>query len=371
MKSFSDYLARSPFFMAPMAGVTDAAYRLMAKKGGARLCYTEMVSVSGIHYGSQATLSLLQPFGGTNRRLKEAVLSNLPNIPFLTEGPLAVQLFGSDPQLFVEVIPLLQEIVGERLALIDINMACPVKKVRKIGAGSELLRNPVRAQKIVAALKAATDLPITAKLRLIEFEGTPDQRREELVVPGVSEMEVPFSMNQTIAFAKKLQEAGIDGITLHGRPASQFYRGRSCLEAVARVGQNLRAPLVASGDMFTARAGVKALHNPGISGVMFARGTLGNPWIFSDAENLLASPENDATPKHFTHTREEKLDAFIEHIGLLVLTDGQILRARTLFCHYIKDFPEARKWRNRIMGASTAEEFVATAQAYKEELAHD
>lgn len=378
MKSFPDYLVRSPFFMAPMAGITDSAYRLMAKKGGARLCYTEMVSVSGIHYKSQATLDLLQPFGGMNSRFKSGALSNSSHVPLITEGPLAVQLFGSDPQLFVEAISVLQEMVGERLAFIDINMACPVKKVRKIGAGAELLRNPQRAQKIVTALKEATHLSITAKMRMVEFEGTTEERREEMAIPGIfsqegdpeesAEYHARFSMNKTIDFAKMLQEAGIDAIALHGRSASQFYHSRSNLEAVAKVGRALRIPLIASGDMFTAHAGVEALSKRGISGVMFARGALGNPWIFSDAERLLHASSDQTIPKHLNRSREEKLDAFIEHVGFLVLTDGQILRARTLFCHYTKDFPQARKWRSRIMSASKSEDFIEIAQAYKKEL---
>lgn len=355
--------------MAPMAGITDSAYRLMAKKGGAKLCYTEMVSVSGIHFASHNTINLLRCFGGMNPRLRLAVSKNLPNIPFMTEGPLAVQLFGSDPALFVEALPVLEREVGERLALIDINMACPVKKVRKIGAGAELLRNTVRARKIVRALKEATQLPVTAKIRLLDPSDTlssADQKH-----PDAPELEAfEKTVNHTIEFARALEEEGLDAITLHGRTAPQLYHGTSNLDAVDKVGQALYIPLVASGDMLSAHAGVEALSRRGVSGVMFARGTLGNPWIFSDAEVILARDEAGEShgPKHFGHSRQEKLDTFIEHVGLLMVTDGQLLRARTLFCHYIRDFPHAREWRNRIMQAKTAEEFIAVANAYKEEL---
>lgn len=353
MKTVQGYLDRSPFLMAPMAGITDSAYRLMAKKGGAKLCYTEMVSVSGIHFASRGTLELLRCFGGMNPRLRQAVINKVPNTPFMTEGPLAVQLFGSDPQLFSQAVPVLEREVGERLALIDINMACPVKKVRKIGAGAELLRNSVRAQKIVDALKKATKLPVTAKIRLLEDDD--------------------IAVSQTREFAKRLEQAGVDAITLHGRSASEFYRGTSNLDAVAKVGRVLSIPLIASGDMFSAQAGVTALKTPGISGVMFARGTLGNPWIFNDADLLLESSNQDGAyrGKHFGHAPEEKLNAFIEHVGLLVLTEGRILRARTLFCHYIKNFPQARIWRDRIMKAVEPADFIAVANAYKEELSDD
>lgn len=371
-KSFTAHLQRSPFVMAPMAGITDSAYRLMAKKGGAKLCYTEMVSVSGIHFGSRGTLELLHCFGGMNPRLHHAVSNNLPHIPFMTEGPLAVQLFGSDPALFVEALPVLEREVGERLALIDINMACPVKKVKKIGAGAELLRNTVRARKIVRALKAATNLPVTAKIRLLDPSDSTSSAVERH--PHAPEPEAfESSVSLTIEFARALEEEGLDAITLHGRTSAQFYHGISNLDAVDKVGQALSVPLVASGDMLSPRAGVEALSRRGISGVMFARGTLGNPWIFSDAEVMLARKEAGAAagPRHFGHSRTEKLETFIEHVGLLMVTDGQLLRARTLFCHYIKDFPHACTWRNRIMQAKSAEDFIGVATAYKKALNAD
>ena len=144
--SLRERLAANPFLMAPMASVTDCAYRMMMRAGGAALAYTEMVSVTGIHYGSDKTWSLVEPNVG--------------------EPDLAVQLFGADPEHFREAASQLGEHVGERLALVDVNMACPVPKVTRGGAGSALLDDPVLAARIVRTLREELDVPVTVKIRI-------------------------------------------------------------------------------------------------------------------------------------------------------------------------------------------------------------
>ncbi len=178
--SLRSLLARNPLLMAPMAGVSDGAYRLMARAGGAALAYTEMVSVAGIHYGSDKTWDLVLPVEG--------------------EPDLAVQLFGSRPEQFEEAAALVAERLGERLALIDVNMACPVRKVVSKGEGSALLDEPARAEAIVRACRRGVcdQVPVTCKIRRGRRDG-------EEVAPD---------------FARRLEQAGASAIAVHGRPAA-------------------------------------------------------------------------------------------------------------------------------------------------------
>ena len=171
-----------PFLMAPMAGVSDAAYRTMARAGGAGLAYTEMVSCAGLHYGGEKTWELVEPAE--------------------TEPDIAVQLFGSKPELFREAATSVLERLGNRLALIDINMACPVPKVTKKGEGSALLDNPELAAAIVQACieGAGAQVPVTAKIRR-------GRRMGEEVAPE---------------FARAMEAAGASAIAVHGRFANQL-----------------------------------------------------------------------------------------------------------------------------------------------------
>lgn len=300
--------------MAPMAGVTDAAYRLMARAGGAALAYTEMVSVAGVHYKSDKTFELADP--------NEA------------EGELAVQLFGSKPEQFAEAASVLTERLGKKLALIDINMACPVPKVVKKGEGSALLDEPERAARIVRETIAHTSVQVTCKIRV-------GRRPDAIVGPE---------------FARQLADAGASAIAVHGRTAQQLYAGSSADELVAQVARSVDVPVIASGDIMTPERAVHAVRDLGCQGAFVARGSYGNPWIFGDARTLVT--EAPAAEKNLPlHGFSQKLAALELHIHLMEATGAHMARARSLCGWFLRGMPDATTWRARAMALSSAAEF--------------
>ncbi|HJA29357.1 MAG TPA: tRNA-dihydrouridine synthase [Candidatus Olsenella pullicola] len=289
--------------MAPMAGVSDAAYRLMARAGGAALAYSEMVSCAGLHYGEKSW-ELVDPDPA--------------------EPDIAVQLFGSRPELFRESAERVSARLGERLALIDINMACPVPKVTKKGEGSALLESPGLAADIVRACReGAPNAAVTVKIR----RGR--------------------SMGKEVApeFARAMEDAGASAIAVHGRFATQMYHGEADWGVIDRVADAVSVPVIASGDVLSHEAALRALSQTGASAVMVARGTYGNPWVFSGHEPSAA----------------ERIAAFECHVRLLEATGAHLKRARSLAGWYFKGMPDAARWRNAAMSCTTAEEFLAVA----------
>ena len=309
-------LAAHPFMLAPMAGVTDAAYRTVAVEHGAPLCYSEMVSVAGLAHASAKTWELCDPAPA--------------------EAQIAVQLFGSRPEQFAAGAERVRERLGERLALIDINMACPVPKVFKKGEGSALMLDPDLACACLRATLegAGDDLPVTCKIRAGVVAG-------EVLAPE---------------FARRLEDAGACAVAVHGRAAKQYYTGEADWSVVARVAEAINVPVIGSGDVFSAQDAVRMLRECGCAGAFVARGSYGNPWIFNQAETLLRTGELPAGP-----TLAERFAALRRHIGLAASRgDGRgMTRLRPVTCWYVKGLPSAAAWRNRAMECRTAEEFLA------------
>ena len=289
--------------MAPMAGVSDAAYRLMARAGGAALAYSEMVSCAGLHYGERSW-ELVDPDPA--------------------EPEVAVQLFGSRPELFREAAERVAARLGDRLALIDVNMACPVPKVTRKGEGSALLEDPALAARIVRACReGAPGASVTVKIRRGRYQG-----RE--VAPE---------------FARAMEDAGAAAVAVHGRFATQMYHGEADWGVLDRVADAVGIPVIASGDISDHATALRALSETGASAVMVARGTYGNPWVFSGHEPSVT----------------ERVSAFECHVRLLAATGAHLKRARSLAGWYFKGMPDAARWRNAAMGCVTAEEFLAVA----------
>ena len=298
-----------------MAGVSDAAYRTMARAGGAGLAYTEMVSCAGLHYGGEKTWELVEPAE--------------------TEPDIAVQLFGSKPELFREAAASVCERLGNRLALIDINMACPVPKVTKKGEGSALLDNPELAASLVQACieGSGAQVPLTVKIRR-------GRRMGEEVAPE---------------FARAMEAAGASAIAVHGRFANQLYHGEADWGCVSRVVKAVSVPVIGSGDVSSAQAGARMLAETGASAVMIARGSYGNPWIFRDAValHLGESP--------VPHGPREKIAAFRCHVRLLAATGANLKRARSLAGWYLRGMPEAARLRGMAVTCLALEDYLAVA----------
>lgn len=250
----AELLAKNPFWLAPMAGVNDAAFRTLCKAQGAGLTFSEMVSAKGLHYDS----------GNNNSRM---LLRYAPE-----ETPFVVQLFGADPDILAEQAVILAETMGDDLAFVDINMGCPVPKVVNKGEGSALMANPERAQEIVGSITRALapfDKGVTVKFR-----------------KGFREAPVDAP-----TFGMLMQEAGACALTVHGRTREEYYRGSSDSSTVSAVKHAVTIPVLGSGDILTPQAAVAMLLVYKADGVMIARGAQGNPWIFSQAHQLYEACE--------------------------------------------------------------------------------
>lgn len=317
----AERLAAHPLLMAPMAGVTDSAYRMMARAGGADLAYSEMVSCAGLHYGGNGSWELTECAEG--------------------EPDLAVQLFGSRPELFAEAAAGVAERLGERLVLIDINMACPVPKVAKKGEGAALMETPELAEDIVRACVGALEpygVPTTVKIRRGRRDGA------ELAPE----------------FARRMAAAGAAAIAVHGRFATQMYHGVSDVDAVARVVEAVDVPVIGSGDVLDARSAARMLTECGATAVMVARGSYGNPWVFSQAREVLGG----GSPTVPGYVR--RLDAFECHMRLLDACGSHLKRGRSLANWYLRGMPDAAYWRGVANKCTTLDEFLAAIATIKE-----
>jgi hypothetical protein len=304
----------NPVILAPMAGITDLPYRLIAKRFGFSLVFTEMISANGLFYGGSGT---------------DGLLLSCPE-----EKPLGVQLFGEDPLRLADAA---RRVEGNA-DLIDLNCGCPVKKVVGSGAGSALLRDPLKIAAIVGAVRKATNRPLTIKLR----SGWDDSSRNYLDV------------------ARRVVDEGIDAITLHPRTRSQMFGGKADWSDIARLKESVEVPVIASGDLFTADDALAVFKQTGCDAVMVARGGYGNPWLGQQILDRLAGRQ-ERLP-----TPVERLRCAGEHLELFLATYGP---ARTLahmrkhLCWYTHGLPSATGFRqhiNQIRTFPEMQELLAT-----------
>lgn len=237
-------LVEPPFGLAPMAGLTDTAFRRLVKRlGGCGLVVTEMVSAEGL-------------VRGIDRTLEYAEFTE-------EERPVAVQIFGGDPATMAEAAAIVEAMGAD---VVDVNMGCPVPKITKNTAGCHLMREPARAEAIVRAMAQAVRIPVTVKMRA-----------------GWDEQSV-----NAPEFARRLEEAGAAAVTVHGRTAVQGYAGRSDWALIARVAESVTIPVFGSGDLIQAAELVDRWRCSGVAGVLVGRGALCHPWIFREAEAYAA-----------------------------------------------------------------------------------
>ena len=293
--------------LAPMAGYGDVAFRKLCKDYGVGLTVTEMISVKGLLYQGKKTVEMLRTAD--------------------SETPSCVQLFGSEPDEFYKVISQCREL--DSFDIIDINMGCPVPKVTKQGEGSALMKDPVRAGKIVEACKKATSRPVTTKFRL------------------------GWSENTSKEFAHVMQESGADMVTVHGRTTEQLYRGESNVEAVLSLKPLLNIPLTVSGDINE--------HNldryKGADGLMIGRGAIGHADIFSV---INGGEEEEIYPLIKKHIRYMQQYFDNEHYI--------VANMRKHFAYYLKRAGVKGEDKNRVNLAPTLKDlFVVLDEIFKVE----
>lgn len=311
-----EFEPETPFFLAPLAGITDKAMRSLCTKQGASLVYTEMVSAKGLWYGDRKSRSLLE--------IGE------------DEDPVAFQLFGSDPEIMGFAA---KELKSERNVLLDLNVGCPVPKIVKNGEGSALLKKLDVLYDVVQAMVKNAGKPVTAKIR-IGFEKNSDISEET---------------------AKALEAAGAAAITVHGRTREQYYEGKADWKAISRVKESVKVPVIGNGDVFTGHDAVCMMEQTGCDGVMIARGALGNPWIFRDAASIWRNGQAPEPPSD-----HERIDMLLKHFDMIAKNKGENIAVREIRKHigwYIKGMHGAAALRRRTNSITDAEEMKRAVKA--------
>jgi nifR3 family TIM-barrel protein len=256
------------FFLAPLAGVSDRPFRAICRDMGAAFTYTEMVSAHGLLYGSERT---------------EGYLDRDP-----AEVPFAVQIFAAEPEVLARGAEAAVRLGAD---IVDLNMACPVKKVCQTGAGASLARDPERVGEAVRAVRAAAGVPVTVKIRT-----------------GWDAQNV-----NCVEVARAAEAAGASAVSLHGRTRAQLYSGRADWTQLARVKAAVGIPVLGSGDVFTSGDALRMVRETGVDAVLVARGACGNPWIFRD---LRASERGEPPPG--PPSRDEWVSTVMRHVDLQI-----------------------------------------------------
>ena len=298
--------------LGPMAGVTGLPFRLLCREQGCGMAVTEMVSAKAILYHNKNTNELL------------AVDSQ--------EGPVSVQLFGSDPEIMAEIAVRLEE---GPYACIDVNMGCPVPKIVNNGEGSSLMRNPKLAEKILSAMVRAVKKPVTVKFR-----------------KGFNEDCV-----NAVEFAKMAESCGVSMVAVHGRTREQYYSGKADWNIIRQVKAAVKIPVIGNGDIFTPEDAGRMIEETGCDGVMVARGAKGNPWIFKRINRYLETGEVMPNPG-----MEEIRDMILRHGKMLAEYKGELTAMREMRGHmawYTKGMPGSAALRNAINQVETFEGLAA------------
>ena len=304
-------------FLAPMAGVTDLPFRILCKEMGCGLVYSEMVSAKGILYDNRNTTELLEIDP--------------------KERPVAVQLFGSDPEILGAMA---KKIEPYPIDIIDVNMGCPAPKIVKNGEGSCLMKTPELVGKIVKSLVESQSKPVTIKFR----KGFDDDH--------INAVEI----------AKIAEANGASAVAVHGRTREQYYSGKADWDIIKQVKAAVNIPVIGNGDVFTPQDAKNLLEYTGCDAIMVGRGAQGNPWIFQRILHYLHTGELLPEP-----TAEERVEKALRHAEMLIDYKGEYIGVREMRKHmawYMKGLPGAAELRGKLNYAENRAELEALLRGY-------
>jgi tRNA-dihydrouridine synthase B len=311
-----EFRREHPVFLAPMAGVTDLPYRLLCKEQGCDVMCTEMISAKALFYKSKNT---------------RALLMSEPE-----ERPMAVQLFGSEPELMAEMAASIEE----EFDWIDVNMGCPVPKVVNNGEGSALMKNPSLVSQIVEAMAKKLKKPLTVKIRA----GFDD------------------SCRNAVEIAKRIEAAGAAAVAVHGRTREQYYSGKADWTIIRQVKDAVSIPVIGNGDIFCAADALRMTKETGCDGVMVARGAKGNPWLFREIRALFSG---ETIPERPTYS--EIREMILRHARLQLRYKGEYTGMREMRKHlawYTTGCPHASALRGRANAVETMEDLERLVEEF-------
>ena len=305
-------------YLAPMAGVTDSAFRILVREVSdySELMFSEMVSSTGIHYKSQKTYEMLD---FTNEEL-----------------PISVQLFGSNPEYVAEATEYVSSL--KNVAAIDFNLGCPAPKIVKNGEGSALMKNPKLTEELLKALRRSTSLPVSVKMRI-----------------GFDSEHI-----NAVEIAKIAEASGINSITVHGRTREQYYSGKADWSEIAKVKKVVKIPVIANGDVRDESSLNAIINEIGADGVMIGRAAMGNPWIFKRLRHYLKTNKIMPNP-----SLEERFDIIRKHLDLLLKFKGEYIGIREMRKHaawYTKGLIGGAELRDKINRAESKDDFLKIFQ---------
>lgn len=302
-------------FLSPMAGVTDLPFRLICKQKGCGMLYTEMINAKALCYNDENTKKMT--------KIEDE------------EHPIAIQIFGSEPEYMGRAAEILNSHSNE---ILDINMGCPAPKVIKNGDGSALMKNPKLAEEVMKSVVKNSIKPVTLKIR----KGWDDN-----------------SIN-AVEIAKIAEQAGISALAIHGRTREQYYSGEADWDIIKEIKQSISIPVIGNGDVFEIEDAINMLEKTNCDAIMIGRGAQGNPWIFNRINHYMNTGEILPKP-----TAQEKINTAIEHMKLAVEEHGEYVAVREMRKHigwYIKGLKNSARYRDEINKLTDCEAVITKLQ---------
>lgn len=316
---FGNFEIKNEVFLAPMAGVTDLPFRLICKKLGCGLLYTEMINAKALCYDDKNTKKMID------------ILDE--------ELPVAVQIFGSEPEFMGMAAQILNEYPND---ILDINMGCPAPKVVKNGDGSALMKNPKLARKVLEAVVKNSKKPVTLKIRKGWDENSINAEEIAKIAEGV----------------------GISAIAIHGRTRDEFYSGKADWNIIEKIKSVINIPVIGNGDVVSIEDAIEIKKKTNCDAIMIGRGAQGNPWIFKRIDHYLKTGETLAEPD-----KNEKIDIAIQHLRLALKVHGEYVAVREMRKHlgwYIKGMKNSARLRETINKSTDIKEVIEILNIYRD-----